>query len=441
MMQTNKSELPKGKNKTSSDTNGLLSAQEGAVVFSSSANCITVSKPDLKEENGMAILSANVSGAVSGTCFFSTELANRDFVDETTSNCFLIGLIYTAMYAGCDLILEGAVSEKLLFETKHYLIPTLMGFFDKELHPVNIRAARLVSGVYPKADAVGTGLSGGIDSLHTIREFYLNYDGPAADKVNTLLFFNVGSHGMGHDKERLTWLEQKFLERRKVLSGYSESIGLPLVIVNSNLHAFMQSGHLQTCTLASLSAALFLGRRMRLYYMASTGHTYRSLIYPNRPSPSIARIDDYILPHVCTETFHAVSGGSACSRAQKTMAICSDPLVQKYLNVCNGHDTITKNCSMCYKCLRTLLTLDILGVIDQFAESFDLKRFDRKARSRYIATVLNDRKKDPLLQDICNLAEQRHYDLRAKTTLFTRLYMFFSETDLFKKLRAIFRRG
>jgi len=439
-MQTNETTQTDGKTRPNCGMDGLPTEGEETVVFSSSAKSITVSKPVLKEENGMVVVSAKVSGAVSGTCFFSTESANRDFVDRISSNCFLIGLLYTAMYAGCDLVLEGAVSEKLLFETKHYMIPTLIGFFDKQLKPVRIQAAQLLSDVYPNADAVGTGLSGGIDSLHTIREFYLDYDGPAADRVNTLLFFNVGSHGMGHDREHLARLERKFLERRRVLEGYSKSIGLPLVIVNSNIHAFMQSGHLQTCTLASLSAALFLGGKMRLYYMASTGHTYRGLIYPSVKSTSIARIDDYILPHVCTETFTAVSGGSACSRVQKTMAICSDPLVQKYLNVCNDHQTIAKNCSLCYKCERTLLTLDILGVIDRFSESFDLNKFNKRERARYIATVLNNRKKDPLLQDICNLAEQRHYDLGARTSLFLRLYMRFTETKLFSTLRSALRR-
>lgn len=439
-MQQNNPNQPKGTD-IRSDVSGCQSVPGESVVFSSASKTITVSKPVRKEENGMVIVSAEVSGAVCGTCFYSTESANRDFVDDVTSNCFLMGLLYTAMYAGCDLVLEGAVSEKLLFETKHYLMPTLVGFFDKQLKPVEIRAAQLLSGVYPDADAVGTGLSGGIDSLHTIREFYLDYDGPAADRVNTLLFFNVGSHGMGHDKALLAQLERKFLERRRVLEGYAKEIGLPLVIVNSNIHAFMQSGHLQTCTLASLSAALFLGRKMRLYVMASTGHTYRGLIYPSVRSTSIARIDDYILPHACTETFTAISGGSACSRVQKTMAICSDPLVQKYLNVCNDHNTIAKNCSLCYKCKRTLLTLDILGAIGKFSESFDLGKFDRRERARYIATVLNDRKKDPLMQDIYNLAEQRHYDLRSRTSLFLRLYMMFTETKLFRTLRSFLRRG
>ena len=414
---------------------------ENSVVFSPDAKKIIVSKPVLTESDGMVVLSAEVSGGVNGTCFFSTEAANRDFVDSATSNCFLIGLLYTAMYEGCDLELEGAISEKLLFETKHYLMPMLAGFFDKYLKQVNVKAAQLISDANQDAAAVGTGFSGGVDSFHTIREFYLDYDGPAADKVDTLLFFNVGSHGMGRTRERLAWLEQKFRERMKALGRYANDLGLPFVVVDSNVFAFIRSGHLETSSLVSCAAALFLGRKLRVYYFASMGASYHELFYSGHHSTSIAQIDDYLLPHVRTETFAAASGGSACSRVRKTMAICDDPLVQKYLNVCNDHDTIAKNCSTCFKCQRTLLTLDILGVIDKFSNAFDLSKFDRKARSRYIATVLNDRKKDPLLQDICNFAEERHYDLRAKTTLFTRLYMRFTETDLFLKLRSVLKRG
>jgi hypothetical protein len=348
------------------------------------------------------------------------------------------------MYAGCDLVLEGAVSGRLLFRTRHFLIPILEAFFEGELHHINIRAEKLLSGAYPDANAVGTGFSGGIDSFHTIREFYLDYDGPAADKINTLLFFNVGSHGVGHDKKRLAWLEQKFMERKKALEGYSKEIGLPFVIVNSNIHAFMQSGHMQTSSLASLSAALFLGKKLRIYYLASGGETYRVKIYPNRffrKDHDIDTVDDFFLPHVCTDTFTAVSGGSAFSRTQKTMAICSDPLVQKYLNVCNGRQAIAENCSECFKCLRTLITLDILGVIDQFGGVFNLDKFKRHKRARYIATILNNRKRDPYMQDIYELAEKRHYDLRSKTSFRLRIYMLFTETRLFTILRTILRRG
>jgi len=420
-----------------------VTPHEETVVFSSSQKTIHVSKPVLREENGMVTLYAQVSGGVVGTCFYSIDSSNRDFVDESSSDCFLIGLLYTAMYAGCDLELEGTVSRKLLFHVRHDLIPMLDSFFEGKLHPVDVRAGSLVSRNYPDADAVGTGFSGGIDSFHTIREFYLDYDGPQEDRVNTLLFFNVGSHGMGHDKARLAWLENKFSERRNILGGYAKDIGLPFLSVGSNIHAFMQSGHLQTSVLASASAALFLSRKLRLYYLASMGVSYHTKFYPDRSMGkeySIAEIEEFILPHICTETFSAVSGGSASTRVQKTKAICHDPLVQKYLNVCGNSKMVVKNCSVCFKCLRTMMTLEILGELQNFADVFDLKQFYRRERSRYIAQMLNNRKKDFFIQEVCDLAERMNYDLKSRTSLATRLYMKFTETRLYAFLRAHLRR-
>lgn len=427
----------------SQDTDHFLSGQEETVVFSSTQKTITVSKPVLREDNGMMVLSADVSGAVSGTCFFSTELANRDYVDSASSNCFLIGLLFTAMYAGCDLVMEGTVSEKLLFHTRHFLIPMLVGFFEGQLHPVKILATQVSSNCNLKANAVGTGFSGGIDSFYTIRQFSLDYNGPAADRINTLLFFNAGSHGMGRDKKRLEWLEKKFQERRNALSGYSQDLGLPFIVVDSNIFAFMQKGHLQNSSLTSCAAALFLGAKLRLYYFGSAGFLYHDLFYPGRfmdRDYDIEKIDDFILPHICTESFTASSDGSVCSRTQKTMMICSDPLVQKYLNVCNNPQAVAKNCSVCYKCLRTLLTLDILGVTGQFGNVFDLAKYTARERSRYIATVLNNRKRDPFLQDICDFAKSRNFDLKSKTSVLTRIYMRFTETELYRFLRSFLKK-
>ena len=415
---------------------------EEKIVFSPSVKTITVSKPVLREENGMLVLSAKVSGGVSGTCFFATEKENRDYVDEKCSDCFLIGLLFTAMYAGCDFVLEGAVSRKLFFQTRHFLMPILEEFFENNLHHINISAGELLSEGYPDADAVGTGFSGGVDSFDILREFCFEYDGPPEDKINTLLFFNVGSHGMG-DRDSLSKLEHKFQERRRALEGYPKSMGFPFIIVNSNIHAFMQSGHLQTSSLASPAAALFLGKKLRLYYLASAGFPYHALFYPdknNEKDYDIAKIDDFIMPHICTETFSAVLGGATYTRMQKTAAISSLPYVNDYLNVCNSHDVIAENCSMCFKCHRTMLSLDILGILDRFSNVFDLKKFSQRERSRYIAQVLNNRKRDMFLQDICDWAKRMNYDLESKTSLANRLYMKFTETRLYAFLRALLRR-
>ena len=406
-----------------------------------SEKTIRVSRPSLSVAEDALTLGAEISGGVKGRCFFSTPPANRGFVDENSSDCFLMGMLFPAMAAGCDLVLDGCVSEKLLFRTRHFLIPMLAAFFEDELKPIAVRAESVRREAYDGADAVGTGLSGGVDSFHTIKEFYQDYQGPSADRVNTLLFFNVGSHGMGNDRTKLEWLERKFRERGKRMQLLADELGLPLVAVNSNLHAFMRSGHLQTSDLASLAAALFLGRKLRLYYLASAGFDYRSLMYAEGAHDhDIEKIDDFILPHVCTESFSAMSGGAALTRTQKTESICSDALVQKYLDVCGNQNAVVGNCSGCFKCRRTMLTLDILGVLDKFGSVFDLKKFAGKERRRYVATLLNNRSCDPFLADICELARRKHYDLRRHTSLATRAYMRFTETALYAFLRKMLKK-
>ena len=88
-----------------------------------------------------------------------------------------------------------------------------------------------------------------------------------------------------------------------------------------------------------------------------------------------------------------------------------------------------------------MFALEIFGVLDKFSNAFDLEKFTPKERSRYVATILNKRKNDPLLQDLYDLAKKMNYDLKSRTSLGTRLYMRFTETELFKKLRSALRRG
>ncbi len=88
-----------------------------------------------------------------------------------------------------------------------------------------------------------------------------------------------------------------------------------------------------------------------------------------------------------------------------------------------------------------MLTLDILGVLEQFNGVFDLKKFDKRERRRYIADLLNNRDKDIFLSDIYDLAVSRHYDLRKKTTWATRAYMRFTETGLYSFLRKLLKKN
>ena len=123
-------------------------------------------------------------------------------------------------------------------------------------------------------------------------------------------------------------------------------------------------------------------------------------------------------------------------RAQKkTAEILAYEPVYRYLNVCGDQETIEKNCSVCTKCRRTMITLDLLGVLDKFSGVFDLTKYDRKARRRFAAEVLNCRNHDLFFEDIYKLSRQLRHDLRKDTDWGTRLYMAFTRTRLFGILR------
>jgi hypothetical protein len=49
---------------------------------------------------------------------------------------------------------------------------------------------------------------------------------------------------------------------------------------------------------------------------------------------------------------------------EKIAAIIPNPLVREHLHVCLRSDT-NYNCSRCYKCIRTMVTFETYGLLDQ----------------------------------------------------------------------------
>jgi hypothetical protein len=400
---------------------------------------LVIEAPRSEITNGEFRLTAAIGGPIPGECFYALPEAYADWVDAGRADCFMVGLLYTAMFAGVDIEVRAAVSEKLLFDLNAYAIPMLNGF-DPRLKRIQITAAATAATPYPDARHVGTGFSGGIDSFFTIYERGIRPETPENFRIDTLFFFNVGSHGMGSTPERLQWLEEKFQARLKHLAGFAAEIGLPVIPVNSNLHRFHQSGHLQTHTLASMSAALFVGRRLGKYYFGSAGYDYHALIRnADTHDSEIALLDPMLLPLLSTESFMPIADGAEFSRTGKTARIVDFEPAHRYLNVCGNPETIDTNCSVCFKCKRTMLTLDILGCLDRFAGVFTLDRYRGREEKRFIAEMLNGRNDSFFFEDVVKLAETHDYDLAGRTDRPTRLYMKFTRTGLYRKLRKAVR--
>ena len=108
-------------------------------------------------------------------------------------------------------------------------------------------------------------------------------------------------------------------------------------------------------------------------------------------------------------------------RVEKTRLIATKSLAEKYLYVCAADifneklgTNIVKgdypNCSECSKCVRTLLALDFLGVLDKYAERFDLKKYHQN-REKYIFEVFRDYREDRFKNELRNLILSTGYQL------------------------------
>ena len=126
----------------------------------------------------------------------------------------------------------------------------------------------------------------------------------------------------------------------------------------------------------------------------------------------VAAVNMLILPWLSTESLDLVDDGNMLDRSQKTALVADYEPATRYLNVCYGHDTLDANCSVCGKCRRTLLTLEILGKLDAFGRVFDVDRYRREVRRRLIAETIVGEKSNLFARHLMDLARERKVDLR-----------------------------
>jgi len=210
--------------------------------------------------------------------------------------------------------------------------------------------------------AVGTGVSCGIDSLATIFRHF-DHECPGY-RLTHLCFFDTGSHRRPQEAASA----EIYSFRRKLARDFSQRIQLPLVEVRSNLSVIIPLPFGLTHTYLNAAAALAI-QPLFATYLYSSGASIRDFLsFTSDP----AYFDSYLLPLLSTRSLRFYSSEENLGRYAKTSIVASHPLSRDFLNVCNAEGT---NCGKCNKCIRTLLALDALGVIDQFGKVFDLSLY------------------------------------------------------------------
>lgn len=328
--------------------------------------------------------------------FYSVPSEHRDLLTDRI-DAALVGLIIPAMDRGEDLHLEGPVSVDLLHQVQTDYAYLLTLLYDTP-GEVKVSSEEVASMTAP-ASGVATGFSGGVDSFSTLADHYFS-NIPDSLRISHLLFNNVGSHGLGG--------ERLFRQRYERLIPVAEKLNLPFIPVNSNLDSFNEYGFELNEPPRNASVPLLLQQGIGRF-LHSSAYPYPEVGVHSGSLHAATHADPITLPLLSTSRVRMFPAGVRYTRSEKTMQIAELPLTHTSLDVCvslGRSDSGPPNCSACWKCLRTLLTLEIGGVLDRYEAVFDLDIY-RRRREWYMASVLASR--DSLSRDILAFARARGF--------------------------------
>ncbi|GAA2032712.1 hypothetical protein GCM10009819_15960 [Agromyces tropicus] len=327
--------------------------------------------------------------------WFSVPEAAAGFVNPR-ADAAMLALLMPAMRLGRDLVVEGPVTDELAWNLARD-VPAVLRGVRPELSAVDLEVRDAVPPA-PAGSAVTTGYSGGIDSYATLARHHFASDVPASVRVTHLLFNNVGSHGRG---ERGRQLSRRRLA--PIRSGAS-TMGLPLFDVDSNvddLYTAPGLGFQQTHTMRNAAVAHLLSAGIRHFLYAS------SVPYADvaaTPIFDVSFADPLLLPFLSHRSLTLQPAVTDLDRSQKTELVTHVPHSYERLDVCIESVDGT-NCSRCWKCRRTMLTLDLFGALDRYRGVFDVPE-DPRWKADYIRAALL-RQSLPSTRSIVGMYDER----------------------------------
>lgn len=295
------------------------------------------------------------------TLWYEVEKEYKNFLCVERADAFLVALLLFAMEKGESIsIFDTPITSKLYFNIIHYIIPI---FSQMNKYKKIIINASLDDKKLDNENANGTGISLGVDSFTTLKEYTEKC--PENLKINWLTFFNVGSHKENGGEEG----RKLFLKRKEISRRFAEENNFKFIDVDSNISEFLQQIFIQTHTFRSVSAVLAIQKLFRNYYYSSGFSIYDFKVNIMQP----AQFDIYILNFLSNDNVSFYSTGCVyINRLNKVDYIKDYKLAQENLSVCFMDEV---NCGKCEKCVRTLFELYAVGALDNFKKVFNVKKF------------------------------------------------------------------
>ena len=282
-------------------------------------------------------------------------------------DAFLVAVLPYAMIKGYDINCVAQVTDEILYKINEHLLPTLIKS-EKSFH-FPIITAEYTNELLPNYGGVGTGISCGVDSFHSIAKHYNpRNENP---KLTHLCVFKSGAFDTGFNP--VTCQKSGYGHERALSDVVSKAkcvarfLSLPLIELNSNYYDVLHSELRENTDFISMFAYSFcfgilaMQKLWKTYFFAS-GYEYAQFVINAKEA---ATHDLLILNCFSTRQMHLYSEGGPYDRMEKLSVTAEFPAAQKYLHVCFAKGY---NCGVCAKCSRTLLALDVSGHLDRFRE-------------------------------------------------------------------------
>lgn len=360
---------------------------------------ITINQPYIYSTGEKARLESRIYDDVVNKEFkiwYEVDHEYEKYLCTEVSDAFLEVCLQRAVYEEQDIHIQGNVSPMLLHNTIGVHIPFLATMFQKkEITVTSDRSQEIrFSGT-----AVGTGCSLGVDSLSTIYQ-HISSDCVPAYRLTHLTLFNTYHFGnMSQERQNIA------LEESRIKSQvFADEMGLPLVVVNTNLIDLVNDlpiTNLQLVGYFTISCSLALQKLFSKYLFASN----YSAEYTEMDYEDFEHAENIWGPLLGNENVEIIISDAFMKRTEKTRLISENPLTRKYLDVCwatffanektSGSWYLEgrkhRNCGWCEKCRRTLITLDVLGKLSEYEDIFDIDKYNVYKKIYTVKVVANSK--------------------------------------------------
>lgn len=311
-----------------------------------------IHSPVVTEDSGDVVVSAAIEFETTvpdmpESLWFKFPESQREHISRRADG-FLVTMILLAMQYGEDIEVKGEVSPKLLLGLDEYQ-RVLNMWFPYRFNIIQISSDNITVPQAAQNGDVICAFSGGVDSFFTLWSHLPANDKNPASSITHSLFV----HGFDLKLE-----DEDYFHRLK--SDYSDmfkNLDIVLLTGSTNYQSFgtrWDWGIYHGTAL--IGTAHVLGHKAAKFYVPAS-HTYRDLM----PWGSDPRIDHLL----STETVEVVHDGAGYKRTEKTAAISAWPVTYEHLRVCTKVGKMV-NCSRCEKCLRTMVTLDMMGALQNY---------------------------------------------------------------------------